>query len=88
MHKAFGAAAAAAALARFPAVAPVAADRDDRYLSGKHDDDPHRGHGYHDRHGQKKEDRNVQLGQRPFYLVDGMDDGRLKHRLMQCKRAR
>jgi glycerophosphoryl diester phosphodiesterase len=30
-------------------------------------------------------DESVQLGPRPFYLVEGMDDGRLKDRLMQCK---
>jgi glycerophosphoryl diester phosphodiesterase len=27
----------------------------------------------------------VQLGPRPFYLVEGMDDGKLKDRLMQCQ---
>jgi len=31
------------------------------------------------------DDASVQLGPRPFYLVDGMDEGRLKDRLMQCK---
>ena len=31
------------------------------------------------------DERNVQLGPRPFYLVDGMDDGPLKERLGQCK---
>jgi glycerophosphoryl diester phosphodiesterase len=30
-------------------------------------------------------DDSIQLGPRPFYLVDGMDEGPLKHRLMQCK---
>ncbi|MDP2028917.1 MAG: glycerophosphodiester phosphodiesterase family protein [Thiobacillus sp.] len=28
---------------------------------------------------------SVQLGPRPFYLVEGMDEGKLKDRLMQCK---
>ena len=28
---------------------------------------------------------SIQLGPRPFYLVDGMDEGRLKDRLTQCK---
>jgi glycerophosphoryl diester phosphodiesterase len=28
---------------------------------------------------------NIQLGPRPFYLVDGMDEGPLKDRLNQCK---
>jgi glycerophosphoryl diester phosphodiesterase len=32
-------------------------------------------------HGQGS---SVQLGPRPFYLVDGMDEGQLKHRLEQC----
>jgi glycerophosphoryl diester phosphodiesterase len=27
----------------------------------------------------------VQLGQRPFYLIDGMDRGKLKSKLQQCK---
>ena len=36
------------------------------------------------RHEGQKDDP-IQLGPRPFYLVDGMDEGPLKHRLMQCK---
>ena len=28
---------------------------------------------------------NIQLGPRPFYLVDGMDEGPLKHKLSECK---
>src|SRR5262249_35487817 len=39
-------------------------------------DDDHRGH--HDR-------INVQVGVRPFYLLEGMDDGALKDRLKQCE---
>src|SRR4030095_3805359 len=35
--------------------------------------------------GQGKNDDSIQLGPRPFYLVDGMDEGPLKSRLMQCK---
>ena len=42
------------------------------------DDDRNRGHGGH-REGA------VQLGPRPFYLVEGMDDGPLKSKLMQCR---
>ena len=30
-------------------------------------------------------DDSVQLGPRPFYLVQGMDKGKLKDRLMQCE---
>lgn len=32
-----------------------------------------------------REDGDIQLGPRPFYLVDGMDAGALKDKLMQCK---
>jgi glycerophosphoryl diester phosphodiesterase len=35
--------------------------------------------------GDGKHDESIQLGPRPFYLVDGMDEGPLKHKLMQCK---
>lgn len=35
-------------------------------------------------HGHDKPD-SVQLGPRPFYLVQGMDEGKLKDRLMQCE---
>src|SRR5215475_7393691 len=30
-------------------------------------------------------DQSIQLGPRPFYLVDGMDEGPLKDKLKQCK---
>lgn len=36
-------------------------------------------------HDNNKQDDNVQLGPRPFYLVQGMDEGKLKDRLMQCE---
>src|SRR4051812_23177572 len=36
-------------------------------------------------HDHDKNDASVQLGPRPFYLVDGMDDGPLKNKLSQCK---
>ena len=38
-------------------------------------------------HDDKRDDHSasIQLGPRPFYLVDGMDAGPLKTRLMQCK---
>jgi glycerophosphoryl diester phosphodiesterase len=35
--------------------------------------------------GHGTNDDSVQLGPRPFFLVDGMDDGPLKSRLMQCR---
>ena len=43
---------------------------------GHDDDHDHPGHG-----GRL----NVQVGVRPFYLVEGMDDSALKDRLQQCK---
>lgn len=36
-------------------------------------------------HRNQKNDASVQLGPRPFYLVEGMDEGKLKDRLMQCE---
>jgi glycerophosphoryl diester phosphodiesterase len=38
--------------------------------------------GHQDGH---KDGDSIQLGPRPFYLIQGMDEGPLKHRLMQCK---
>jgi glycerophosphoryl diester phosphodiesterase len=64
----------AVATALLVAVAPLAAQAGD-------DDDWHRGHGF----GPWWKDQSVQLGPRPFYLVDGMDDGALKDRLMECR---
>ncbi|MGH6648657.1 glycerophosphodiester phosphodiesterase family protein [Aquabacterium sp.] len=38
------------------------------------------------RQGHHREDKlNVQVGVRPFYLVEGLDDGKLKSRLQQCE---
>jgi glycerophosphoryl diester phosphodiesterase len=65
----------ATAVAAFATLAPIAFADDDR------DEDRSRPH---ERHG-KHRGAAVQLGDRPFYLVDGMDEGRLKNRLMQCK---
>jgi glycerophosphoryl diester phosphodiesterase len=41
----------------------------------------------YDSFGRKKPGANVQLGMRPFFLVDGMDDGKLKSRLKQCEQG-
>ena len=41
----------------------------------------------HDGFGHKESRASAQLGDRPFWLVDGMDEGKLKNRLMQCKRG-
>ena len=38
-----------------------------------------------DRDDDRGRDDSIQLGPRPFYLVDGMDEGPLKQKLMQCK---
>jgi|APFre7841882724_1041349.scaffolds.fasta_scaffold02891_4 glycerophosphoryl diester phosphodiesterase len=65
------------AFAVISSFAPLAsADRDN-----DRDDDRGRHHEVRDRHRGNP----AQLGDRPFYLVDGMDEGRLKNRLMQCK---
>jgi glycerophosphoryl diester phosphodiesterase len=37
----------------------------------------------HDRH--ERRDDSIQLGERPFFLVQGMDAGPLKSRLLKCK---
>lgn len=36
------------------------------------------------RHDSRRQRRNVQLGPRPFYLVEDMDEGRLKRKLESC----
>ncbi len=38
-----------------------------------------------DRGWRHSQDESIQLGPRPFYLVEGMDPGPLKDRLSQCK---
>jgi len=68
-----GALATVAGMALLPPAAR--ADDDDR--------DNRRGHTESD--WRKGQDESIQLGPRPFYLVDGMEDGPLKHRLLQCK---
>ena len=70
MRNVLHAVALATAFAVFSGFAPVA--------SADRDDDRGRGHG-------KNDDDSIQLGPRPFYLVDGMDEGPLKDKLMQCK---
>jgi glycerophosphoryl diester phosphodiesterase len=73
------AAAAWAACVPLPAQADDARDErrgqtDERGRWGQNDDDWRNGR-----------DESIQVGQRPLYLVDGMDDGPLKRRLLQCK---
>ncbi|HKA35672.1 MAG TPA: glycerophosphodiester phosphodiesterase, partial [Thermoanaerobaculia bacterium] len=31
------------------------------------------------------ENKEIQLGPRPYYLIDGMDEGELKNKLAACK---
>lgn len=40
-----------------------------------------------DRGGSGGAQASIQLGPRPFYLIDGMDDGKLKDRLQQCRKG-
>jgi len=39
---------------------------------------------FHEQAGHSKNNADVQLGPRPFYLVEGMDAGKLKERLQRC----
>jgi glycerophosphoryl diester phosphodiesterase len=74
-----------AAFAAMSALASIAyAEGDSRFYNDGYDEH-YDGHGHHDDHGQKKNDPGVQLGPRPFYLVEGMDEGKLKDRLMRCE---
>src|SRR5262245_16235234 len=43
--------------------------------------DPH-GNGSSDHHGDGE---SIQVGPRPYYLIDGMDSGSLKNKLVACK---
>jgi hypothetical protein len=45
------------------------ADDDRRFYNGR-DDDYYDGRGFYGDHGQKVQDESVQLGPRPFYLVE------------------
>ena len=72
------------AMALAMAASMAKADQDSRFLDGKYNDH-YDGHGFYDRYGHKQQNDGVQVGPRPFYLVEGMDEGKLKDRLMQCK---
>ena len=69
MHPVLRAALFTTAFAAFSFLPPIA--------SADRDDDRGRGRGKHD--------DSIQLGPRPFYLVQGMDSGPLKHKLLQCQ---
>jgi glycerophosphoryl diester phosphodiesterase len=65
-------------------VSAAHSDGDDRFYGGRHNE-YYDGHGFYGDHGQRMHDEAIQLGPRPFYLVEGMDEGRLKDRLMKCE---
>ena len=73
-----------AACAAMSILAPARADQDSRYLDRKFDDG-YDGRGFYDQAGRKQQDEGIQLGPRPFYLLEGMDEGKLKHRLLRCQ---
>jgi glycerophosphoryl diester phosphodiesterase len=62
---------------------PAQAGQDDRYHGGQFNAN-YDGRG-HFNLGRMLHDQRVQLGPRPFFLVEGMDAGPLKDRLMMCK---
>lgn len=75
----------AAVLLAAAAVSPTSApgQQDNRYVGGKFDP-AYDGRG-HFQLGRMLHDQRVQLGPRPFFLVEGMSPGPLKDRLMACK---
>ena len=76
MRVRFGGLGAAMAFAAFSAIAIVAnADSGNEYGDSQ---------GVYDKQSRKNESR-AQLGPRPFYLVQGMDEGQLKDRLKKCE---
>ncbi|HKQ26008.1 MAG TPA: glycerophosphodiester phosphodiesterase family protein [Burkholderiales bacterium] len=60
------------------------AEDDSRFYDGRHNE-YYDGRGFYGDHGQKVQDETVQLGARPFYLIEGLDDGKLKNRLKKCE---
>ncbi|MFN0315416.1 MAG: glycerophosphodiester phosphodiesterase family protein [Burkholderiales bacterium] len=61
-----------------------AAQADSRYYNQRNQE-YYDGGGFRDAYGNLMNDPSVQLGPRPFYLVQGMDESKLKDRLMQCE---
>src|SRR5262245_14423781 len=39
----------------------------------------------HGKDGRHEDSDSIQIGPRPYYLIDGMDDGSLKRKLLACK---
>jgi len=85
MKKRANAAVMTAVLAAVAAIAPssIQAQQDSRYIGGKYNAN-YDGRG-HFQLGRMMHDQRVQLGPRPFFLVEGMEPGALKDRLMMCK---
>jgi glycerophosphoryl diester phosphodiesterase len=75
-----------AAIFALASVSAVYAEGDKRFINHTFNEF-YDGQGYYDHYGQRKHDDAVQLGPRPFYLVEGMDGGKLKDRLMRCERG-
>ena len=69
--------------AMFTFTSMVFAD-DHRYYNNRFNE-YYNGQGHYDNYGQRKHDDGVQLGPRPFYLVEGMDESKLKDRLLRCE---
>jgi glycerophosphoryl diester phosphodiesterase len=57
---------------------------DSRFYDGRYNE-YYDGRGFYGDHGQKVQDETVQLGPRPYYLVEGLDGGKLKDRLKKCE---
>ena len=60
------------------------AENDIRFYDGRYNE-YYDGRGFYGDHGQKVQDETVQLGPRPYYLVEGLDAGKLKDRLKKCE---
>ena len=62
----------------------TSADNDERRAGGKFDD-YYKSHKDYDAYGYFGRGGKIQVGARPGYLVDGMDEGELKDRLLSCE---
>ena len=79
MRHSFGAALAAATLVAFLAFASLATAGDNGHAN--RDD---YGHVRDSNKGRDRGDPSIQVGERPLWLVDGMDDSDLKRKLLKC----
>ena len=67
----------------FSVVIPASADYDSRHFQQDNNDRKDYDHGVKDYNNHDSND-SVQLGPRPFFLVDSMQEGRLKRELQKC----